>query len=152
MDHGKHKEKRFKGSMTIELTLLMPFILGMFIFIIFAGFTLHDKCVVNKACLSAALRGSEEYDDGTALNKAHEALDEVIPGRLIGKWQYSTEVDIGRDEIRITFNGDTKLGGGLIHSILSDNGTSHSYECRSHRLRESEYLREIKKSGVGYCL
>jgi hypothetical protein len=145
-------EKMEKGSLTIELTLLMPFILGLFILIIFSGFILHDKCVVNKACLSAALRGSEEDEDDQAINRAYEALDEVIPEHLIGKWDYSTQVDIGEDEVRITFRGDTGIGGGLVNRVLSIAGTSHSYECRSCRLREEDYLRTKKKSGTGYCL
>ncbi len=124
-----------KGSLTIELTLLMPFILGVFIFILFSGFIMHDKCMVNKACLSAALRG----------HRAQEAIAEVLPGHLIGKWTYDTNVDIGRDEVRVTFEGSAQMGGGLIRRVLSAGSTEHSYECRSGRFREAEYLREHKK-------
>lgn len=137
--------KMLKGSLTIELTLLMPFILGIFIFILFAGFILHDKCIVNKACLSAALRGSEESEDGEALSRAQEAIAEVLPGHLIGKWSYNTNVDIGKDEVRVTFDGNAQMGGGLIRRVLSTGSTDHSFECRSFRLREAEYMRENKK-------
>ena len=139
------KSKMVKGSMTIELTLLMPFILGMFIFILFSGFILHDKCIVNKACLSAALRCSEESEDGEAMNRAREALSEVLPGHLIGKWSYDTNIDIGQDEIRITFSGSAKMGTGLLRRVLSSGSTDHIYECRSCRLREAEYIRTNKK-------
>lgn len=105
---------------------------------------MHDKCIVNKACLSAALRGSEESEDGEAVSRAQEAIAEVIPGHLIGKWTYDTSVDIGRDEVRVTFEGKTQMGGGLIRRILSAGSTDHSYECRSYRLREAEYIRTHK--------
>ena len=132
---------KFKGSMTIEMTRLMPFILGIFIFIIFSGFILHDKCIVNKACMSAALRGSEETDP-----------DEVIPGRLIGKWDYSTRIDVGEDAVRVSFKGNTGMGGGLIRRLISSGTTGHDYECESYRLNEAEYIRTKRKSGAGYCL
>ena len=148
-DKGKY---RVKGSMTIELTLLMPFILGIFIFIIFSGFILHDKCIVNKACLSAALRGSEETDPGKAMESANKAISEVLPGCLIGRWDYSTQVDIGEDAVRVSFRGDTKMGSGLIRALLSTGTTGHSYECESYRLDEAEFIRTKRKSGVGYCL
>ena len=141
-----------EGSMTIELTLLMPFILGIFIFIIFSGFILHDKCIVNKACMSAALRGSEETEADKAMDKANEAITEVLPGRLIGRWDYSTEVDIGKDAVRVSFTGNTKMGSGLIRRLLSTGTTGHSYECESYRLNEAEYIRTKRKSGTGYCL
>lgn len=141
-----------KGSLTIEITLLMPFILGVFMFILFSGFVLHDKCVVNKACMSAALRGSQESDDNIAVDKAALALSEVLPGKLIGKWSYNTSIDVGKDVIRITFDGDTDIGSGLVKRVLSTGNTSHSYECESFRLKEAEYIRTSRKSGVGYCL
>ena len=145
-------KKELKGSLTIEITLLMPFIMGIFIFIIFSGFILHDKCIVNKACLSAALRGSQESEDGKALDKAAEAISEVLPGKLIGHWSYNTGIDVGNDVIRVTFDGETEMGFGLIRRVLSTGSTSHSYECESYRLKEAEYIRTSRKSGVGYCL
>ena len=63
-----------KGSLTIELSLIMPVILGLFVVMIFTGFILHDKCIVNKACLSAALRGSQETDDAKAMDMAGRAI------------------------------------------------------------------------------
>ena len=143
---------KLKGSMTIELTLLMHFILGIFIFIIFSGFILHDKCIVNKACMSAALRGSEETDPDKALDMANEAISEVIPGRLIGKWDYSTRIDVGEDAVRVSFKGNTGMGGGLIRRLISSGTTEHDYECESYRLNEAEYIRTKRKSGAGYCL
>ena len=146
------EKRKLKGSLTIELTLLMPFILGVFIFILFSGFAMHDKCMVNKACLAAALRGSQESEDDKAMDKAAEALGEVIPGKLIGRWSYKTGIDVGSDAVRVTFEGDTDMGFGLIRRVLSTGSTSHSYECESYRLKEAEYIRTSRKSGVGYCL
>lgn len=133
-----------KGSLTIELTLLMPFILGMFIFLLFSGFILHDKCIVNKACLSAALRSSEESTDNEAVKRAQEAISEVLPGHLIALWSYDTDVEIGEDMVRVSFTGSAKMGSGLLRSVLTAGSTDHSYECRSYRLREATYIREHK--------
>ncbi len=152
MEERENNIEMLSGSLTIELTLLMPFILGVFVFIIFSGFVLHDKCVVNKACLSAALRGSRESDDSKAIIKAEEAIGEVLPGNLLGTWSYDTGIDVGQDAVRVTFRGDTKMGSGLIRWVLSTGRTGHSFECESYRIKEAEYIRTSRKSGVGYCL
>ncbi len=146
------KHYMVRGSMTIEMTLLMPFILGIFIFIIFSGFILHDKCIVNKACRSAALRGSEESDDDNALDRAYEAIDEVLPDHLIGKWDYSTNIDIGKDAVKVTFKGSAEFGKGLLYKLIGVTDTVHDYECTGYRVNEEEFLRTKKKSGEGYCL
>ena len=146
------KDMGLKGSLTIELTLLMPFILAVFVFIIFSGFVLHDKCIVNKACLSAALRGSNESEDGKAMEQAGVAINEVLPGNLLGKWSYDTQIDVGEDAVRVSFTGDTDMGISLLKKILFTGTTTHSYKCESYRLKEAEYIRTKRKSGVGYCL
>ena len=147
-----NEEDWLKGSLTVEITLLMPFILGAFMFILFSGFVLHDKCIVNKACLSAALRASTEVEEGKAMDTGIKAINEVLPSCLIGKWSYNTQIDVGKDEVRVSFEGDTEMGFGLIRRVLSTGSTGHSFECKSERLREAEYIRTNRKSGVGYCL
>ena len=107
--------------------------------------------MVNKACLAAALRGSQESEDGKAMEKANEAINEVLPRSLLGTWSYSTGIDVGEDAVRVSFEGDTNMGFGLIRRVLTTGTTSHSYECESYRLKEAAYIKEKRKSGVGYC-
>jgi hypothetical protein len=71
---------------------------------------------------------------------------------MIGKWDYSTEVDVGEDAVRVSFTGSTGMGSGLIRRLLSTGTTKHSYECESYRLNEAEFIRTKRKSGTGYCL
>ncbi|MBR5408256.1 MAG: pilus assembly protein [Lachnospiraceae bacterium] len=134
-----------KGSLTIELSLIMPVILGLFVVMIFTGFILHDKCIVNKACLSAALRGSQETDDAKAMDMAGRAISEVIPGRLLCKWTYDTSVDVGEDEVRVSFKGTTGVTGGLAGRLLENKNTVHDYECNAGRLNRADHLRKNKQ-------
>lgn len=135
--------KMKKGSLTIELSLLMPLILGLFVVIIFTGFILHDKCIVNKACLSAALRGSQEADDKDAMEAANRAIAEIIPGHLLCKWTYDTGIDVGKDAVRVTFAGDAGIGPAGM--ILKGGSYSHGYSCVADRYDRAGYLREHKK-------
>ncbi|MCR5508899.1 MAG: pilus assembly protein [Lachnospiraceae bacterium] len=134
-----------KGSLTIELSIIMPLILGLFVVIVFSGFLLHDKCIVNKACMSAALRASLEREDAPALEKAYEAMAEVIPGRLMCRWDYETDIDVGEDEVRVTFLGSSSVGGLFAGRILSNPVTGHDFECSAYRLDQSGYIRSHKR-------
>ncbi|MCR5358236.1 MAG: pilus assembly protein [Lachnospiraceae bacterium] len=133
-----------KGSLTIELSLIMPVILGLLVIIIFTGFILHDKCLVNKACLSAALRGSQETDEAKAMDVAGMAINEVIPERLLCRWDYDTTVDVGEDEVRVSFKGTTGITDGLAGRLLAVKSTVHDYECNARRFNRADYLRKHK--------
>ena len=133
-----------KGSLTIELSLLIPMIMGMFVFIIFSGFIMHDRFMVDKACLSAALRGSSEQDDDEALRKAGEAINEVLPLKMTAIWDYDTKIDIGEDMVRVSFEGNTTSGSGIFGSITGLGNKSYSFECSGYRLNEARYIRDNK--------
>ncbi len=133
-----------KGSLTIELSLLMPLIMGMFVFIIYSGFIMHDKCIADKACFSAALRGGEEQDDDEAIKRAEEAISEVLPSGLIAVWDYDTSIDIGEDMVRVSFTGSTEAGRGIIGHLTGERTVVHNCKCDGYRLNEAEYIRENK--------
>ena len=140
---GYSMNRRLDGSLTIELSLLMPFILAVFIFILFSGFFLHDKCIVDKMCLSAALRASEELEDDRSLEKAHAVMD-TISDRFLGSWNMDTQISVQESEIKVEFDGDMLMAGGLLRYILEDGDTSYAYECTAYRLNEAKYIKSNK--------
>ena len=76
------------GSITVEITIIMTFLLGVFIFIFFSGFYIHDKCLITKACSSASLRSSEAIDIDEAYRKeriAIEALEQTFKPELLNR-------------------------------------------------------------------
>ena len=58
--------KKYKASMTVELTLLMPLILGVFLFLLFTMYYLHDITAIQKGCETALTRGMLERNDKAA--------------------------------------------------------------------------------------
>ena len=114
------------------------------------------KGAFSSVIISKAEKVEEEANEETeaekAMDSANKAISEVLPGCMIGKWDYNTEVDVGEDAVRVSFTGSTGMGSGLIQRLLSAGTTEHSYECESYRLNEAEFIRTKRKSGTGYCL
>lgn len=53
------KSARIKGSLTIEASLILPFIIAVLIWFIFIAYYLHDKSILSKHTYMSALRGSQ---------------------------------------------------------------------------------------------
>lgn len=141
-----------KGSLTIEISLLMTFVLAALIMIIYSGFCLHDKYIFTKACLSAALRASEEREDAYIDKTAKDTINEVLPNKLLGSWDYDISVSFDKESVNISCEGKMNMNEGILSRVLNRNGIEFSYFTRVNRINEGEFIRENKRKGVGYCI
>lgn len=144
--------KYLSGSLTIELTLIMPMILSVIIFILFLGYFIHDKCILENGAYLCALRTSDEiakqisYDVRSISNNNYYSdiyIDTAsIKERLIGDWNI-TEGAICRDnKVIVNINGSMNcfdaFGLRIISSKLFKIDISESVPC----IYEKYYLRK----------
>lgn len=133
------------GSLVIELSLLMPGIISVMMFLIYVGLYFNDKCVIERAAYVSALRCASGYISDT-LNVCNDATDLEIKTRvneifvdetkdlLIGKWDIDTLVDVTDDVIKIEVNGKMKWAGGFFLQYISDELLGVNVKESSHRI------------------
>jgi len=105
-----------KASMTIELSLLMPGILSVFILIIFMGYYIHDKCVIQRAAYSSA---SKVVGCVLSEDEFNRRFEEGIVS-IIGKWDISKDIKVSDGEIIIHVKGTMRCLNGVLTHYLSD--------------------------------
>lgn len=128
------------ASLTIELSMLMPGIITVLIIIIFCGYYFHDKCVIQRAAYSAALKTS--YESGTEADYARDLFEENVSKCLLGKWNIEDDVTISDDEIRINVQGTMSCFSGFVSGYVSDRIFSINV-CESvNILNEPAYIRD----------
>lgn len=97
------------GYMTVEASLIMPFVLAVIFFIIYAGFYQHDRCVMEQAAYRAALRGSSLYGaDKEEKYCAVENTLEELTKDCFAAMDTSYEV-VMRDQLVISSEGTLKI-------------------------------------------
>lgn len=133
--------KKYRASMTIELTLLMPLIIGVFLFLFFTLYYLHDIVAVNKGICTALLRGSLATEEDFAEEIMEDALSDI---RLLGKWDSDRKCDCSEDEVKVDFAGRMEATEGLFRKLISGE---YAYETfgSSKRIDEVEYIRNRRK-------
>ena len=78
--YDSRKEYR-RGYLTIELAMLMPGLMAVFILIIFAAYFVHDKCYMKRAAVEAL------YTDNPV-----ETFESVLDSGLYAKWDVDAYV------------------------------------------------------------
>lgn len=92
-----------KGSFTIEAAVIIPFIVCLLMTILFFAFFLYDRCSLERAAGSAALRGSQEIWESSDVQyqKANEGINFVLSHNLLGADCVDKQVKISGNEIKV---------------------------------------------------
>ncbi|MCR5733419.1 MAG: pilus assembly protein [Lachnospiraceae bacterium] len=135
-----------RGSLTIELSLLIPLILGTIVLILFLGFYMHDRCIMTKACHLASLRAGSETSESLSREKAAEMLDEAFTGKLIRMHEDTREITVSEENgtVRITLKGSMGFDRGLLFSLSDRNEMNYTVTDITCMTDEEDFARKHK--------
>lgn len=122
-----------KGSLTIELSLLMPVILFSIILIIYATYFYHDRCIIQHSAYSTALKRKEKNNEISA----EELFRNGVENKLIGVWDLSVEEVEGA----LTVQGKMNCFDGLLFRLMSDNFFAVNITEYLYSDNEADYIR-----------
>lgn len=122
---------KIRGSMTVELTLLMPLILAVFLFLFFTLYYLHDVVAINKGISTALLRGGLVTEDGSAVGVMTEAVSEI---RLLGKWDIKVICDEDTEEVEASVEGEMAPGKYFYETMGTNRRINEVKYIREHRI------------------
>lgn len=138
--------------MVIELSLLMPGIIAVLIFIIYTGFYYHDRSVIENVAYSSVLKCGSGYlydnknisvvcDDKEYENAVINRFYESIYGRVVGKWNLDSRAYVNNNSISINVNGYMEWPGGLILEYLGGHLFKLSINESAMKIYEPNYIR-----------
>lgn len=127
--------------MTIEIALLMPILIGVFLFLFFTSYYLHDAVAYEKACNTSLIRGALAKP-GNGSKDMEKAFEEI---RLLGNWE--SERSFFRENIlvRVNIDGIMDAPEGLFKKLIRKE-----YKLRINEvfrcIDEVTYIRKSKGS------
>ena len=176
-EKGRIKEKdqntnscEIRAAVTIEASLLMPLILGSIVFVIYTGFYLHGKCMLQKAGETALLRGGSSLMQGIydgslqegstksrfreSVSAGEEAIKEITEKKMIGPWQTDSDVKVTDGRVSVKLEGRMKYERAAGSLMASGGSVYPGYRFfRTEPVFDSAgRIRSIKKRGEGYAV
>lgn len=126
--------KRVRGSMTVEMSFLMPMILFLIMGCILAVFYYHDKNILSGAAYETAVTGSTKAraKDGVREGELEQLFQERIKGKCILFPGAQAAVSVGEDEIEVT-------------AAASRRGMKVSVSKRAAVTEPEKYIRNMRR-------
>ncbi|RGU90455.1 pilus assembly protein [Clostridium sp. AF15-17LB] len=130
------KERKLNGSMTVEMSFIMPVILLLVMQCITAAFYFHDKNIISGAAYETAVVGSTKArkEGGTEEGELRELFQERIGGKCILFPGADACISISETAVVVTASASVKRMGLSV--------------IRKARITEPEkYIRDMRRIG-----
>ena len=98
------KGKYLRGSFTVEMSLLMPFVLFLILECILAIFYYHDKNILSGAAYETTVVGSNLAREKDKLNESRmeELCRQRINGKCILMTNFQVNAEVGEDVVEVS--------------------------------------------------
>ncbi len=140
------KHSRLRASFTVEASLLMTMILPLLLGIIYYGFYLHDRGVLNGASqeisAQADLNHWKKSGNNRLAKSARKLEDRTGPSRKV-----SSSVSVSDDRASVSYTGTMSLPG-ILPRLLGKSTLSTSASTERMLLHPADLIRKIR--GVEY--
>lgn len=98
-----------KGSATIEMAYIMPFILLLCLLIIYTIFYYHDKNILNGIAYEGAVLGSQYARlESADMGKIEEFMQQQAKGKVILLTQVQSSIHSSKDVVTASIHGSYK--------------------------------------------
>lgn len=111
-----------KGSYTIEASFLLPMILTVIVLLLYMGFFLHDRAILNSAAYTSALRGSQLISGEDIYSEIEKSSKKLIENRLLATRSVATDIEIKGSSITVSYQGDIRIPAGALLCKYLNNG------------------------------
>lgn len=143
--YRKNKRTRVwftEGYFTVEAAFLIPFSILLFVFIIYLGIFLYNKCVAVQVCYVAALRGSQEkvLGDSQVEEKVYSDLAELLNGKVLMNPGQKMKAEVCFDNITVTCQSEVKTAVEEYSFVFTENFPVLA-EGTARRWNPTKYIR-----------
>lgn len=148
------KRRALKGYMTLEASLIMPWVVFLFIFLIYMSFYLYDKCVLFQDSYSLCLRGSVQKEDDGAVKYVNAHMAEKFGSKYFGVGKVIGSVKQSGKEIRVEGECNVKIPFDNFLTFSREKGWHIKTEASAQIINPTDIIRKcrmaenlIKKAG-----
>lgn len=90
-----------KGYMTLEAAFIMPWVIFIFVFLIYASFYLYDKCVLFQDSYTLCVRGSVQKEEDGAVKYINANMSRQFGKKYFGTNEVQGNVEQHGQEVRV---------------------------------------------------
>ncbi|MBD5544130.1 MAG: pilus assembly protein [Lachnospiraceae bacterium] len=139
---------RVCGSSTVELSLIMPMLLTLFVFLIYLSFFLYNRVETTANAYICALRGSrmEQETAEETYQKMKEESSALMKGSLLSVSEYKEQIKVKGNSIQVTYGISQQVPGSAIpYNLFYKDTWNFQITKKTKKLQPVFFIRNCRK-------
>lgn len=136
------------GYMTLEAALLFPILFSIITLLLYVGFFVYDRCLLESSAYIAALRGSrmQMSDNNEVYDETYLLAKGLVEGRVFGVRDEKISVTVTFDEVKVSYDAQVSMPiGTVLVKILNRNYLKIHVQKQAKRIRTVPIIREFRR-------
>ncbi|MCH5256907.1 MAG: pilus assembly protein [Lachnospiraceae bacterium] len=141
---NKKRKIVLNGYMSIEASFIMPWVIFLFVFIIYTSFYLYDKCVLFQDAYALSLRGSIQKEDGKVLQYINEHMAEQFGNKYFGVGKVEGKAEQSGQEVRVIGTCSVKIPFDNFLTFSNESGWQIQTEAKAQVINPTKVIRKCR--------
>ena len=139
-------KKEKNAYFTVEASILMPFIFGGIIFVIYLGIYLYNVCTLKQVSYIAALRGSQlKTASNEEINSyTEQQLNHLLDHQILAKEELETKIHVTNSKVKVEITTKITMPFAEFMSKAIDFWKIEN-EAEANRLNPVDIIRNVRK-------
>lgn len=138
------RRKGLKGYMTLEASFIIPWVIFLFAFLIYACFYLYDKCVLFQDAYVLALRGSVQKEEAEMLEYVNAHMGAQFGSKYFGVGRVEGKAEKSKREIKVTGNCRVKIPFDNFLTFSKESGWGISTQAVAQIINPAKVIRKCR--------
>jgi len=130
--------------MTVEAGFIIPWVIFVFVFLIYAGFYLYDKCVLFQDAYAVCFRGSIQKDESEALSYVNAHLKEQFGEKYFGTDGVWADTDKKGREITVYGSCSVRVPVGHFLTMAGNDGWRIQTQASARIMNPTQIVRRCR--------
>ncbi|MBD5493085.1 MAG: hypothetical protein HDR12_01550 [Lachnospiraceae bacterium] len=140
----KIKHITVNGYMTLEACFIMPWVIFMFVFLIYISFYSYDKCVLFQDVYTLCLRGSIQKEEGGAVSYINTHMNEQFGKKYFGTDKVVGSAEQHGQEINVYARCSVQVPFNHFMTMVKAGGWQIQAEGKAWEINPTKLLRRFR--------
>ncbi len=138
------KQCGMKGYMSIEAAFIIPWVIFLFVFLIYISFYLYDKCVLFQDAYTVCFRGSIQKEENSALNYIQEHIEEQFGRKYFGVGKVEKSVRQSGKEVYVYGECHVKMPFSHFLVLANKDGWHIQTNAKAEIINPTKVIRKCR--------
>lgn len=139
----KIKHMTVKGYMTLEASFIMPWIIFVFVFLIYVSFYVYDKCILFQDAYTLCLRGSVQKEE-EAVNYINAHMNGQFGKKYFGTDRVWGSAKQHSQEIKVYAGCSVQLPFNHFITMAGEGGWQIQTGAKAWKINPTKLLRKFR--------